>query len=95
MVCFIYSGSGDDMNKRRFQRTKDFKDIDKSSHGSIQDRSSNCKFLSLKIVLVCIIFCTFVSVLYSPAANYYDNPTKSTSRYAILTISIWPVLLDL
>ncbi|KAF3778502.1 putative UDP-glucuronatexylan alpha-glucuronosyltransferase 3 [Nymphaea thermarum] len=82
MMCFIiYSGSGEETNKRRFPRTKDVKDVDKSGHGPVQDRSSIYKFLSLKIVLVCIILCTCITVFFCPAVIYYDNPTGSSSRF--------------
>ncbi|CAN6475739.1 unnamed protein product [Victoria cruziana] len=77
MRCFIYSGSGEEINKRRAQRTN----VDKSGHGPVQDRSSVCKFLSLKIVLVCIILCTCVTVFFSPVVIYYDNPTGASSRF--------------
>ncbi|XP_058097303.1 putative UDP-glucuronate:xylan alpha-glucuronosyltransferase 3 isoform X2 [Magnolia sinica] len=62
-------GSTDDANKRS-QRSKDFKDNDKGFSTSFQDRSSSCKFLSLKLVLVIIICGTFLTVLHSPT---YEN----------------------
>ncbi|RWR92826.1 putative UDP-glucuronate:xylan alpha-glucuronosyltransferase 3 [Cinnamomum micranthum f. kanehirae] len=64
------AGSLDDMN-RRSQRRIDCKDVDKAFNTSIQDRSSSCKFLSLKLVLVIIICGTFITLLQSPAL--YEN----------------------
>eukprot|EP00268_Persea_americana_P053772 TRINITY_DN6118_c0_g1_i1.p1 TRINITY_DN6118_c0_g1~~TRINITY_DN6118_c0_g1_i1.p1 ORF type:complete len:639 (-),score=123.63 TRINITY_DN6118_c0_g1_i1:764-2680(-) len=64
------AGYLDDMN-RRSQRRIDCKDVDKAFNTSIQDRSSSCKFLSLKLVLVIIICGTFITLLQSPAL--YEN----------------------
>nr|DAD39956.1 TPA_asm: hypothetical protein HUJ06_014279 [Nelumbo nucifera] len=82
------SGSIDDTNKRRFQRNKDFKDVEKHFQVSIQDRNRNCKFLSLKLVLVIIIFGTFLTFLHSPAV-YNEYQSDSGSRPSFVDRWIW------
>ncbi|RVW32555.1 putative UDP-glucuronate:xylan alpha-glucuronosyltransferase 3 [Vitis vinifera] len=67
-------------SKRRLQRSKDFKDVEKASHVPIQERNSNCKFPTLKLVLVIIICGTFVTLLHSPAVHNTDGPSDSLSR---------------
>ncbi|KAL7176242.1 hypothetical protein ACSBR2_029734 [Camellia fascicularis] len=53
-----FFSSTEDPNKRRSSRSKVFKD---------SDRSSNCKFRTLKAVLVVIVLGTFFMLLHSPA----------------------------
>lgn len=74
------SASGEEGSKRRLQRSKDFKDVEKASHVPIQERNSNCKFPTLKLVLVIIICGTFVTLLHSPAVHNTDGPSDSLSR---------------
>lgn len=74
------SASGEEGSKRRLQRSKDSKDVEKASHVPIQERNSNCKFPTLKLVLVIIICGTFVTLLHSPAVHNTDGPSDSLSR---------------
>ncbi|KAJ9675179.1 hypothetical protein PVL29_024217 [Vitis rotundifolia] len=74
------SASGEEASKRRLQRSKDIKDVEKASHVPIQERNSNCKFPTLKLVLVIIICGTFVTLLHSPAVHNTDGPSDSLSR---------------
>ncbi|KAJ6798449.1 UDP-glucuronate:xylan alpha-glucuronosyltransferase 1-like isoform X1 [Iris pallida] len=60
--------SNDDSSKRRSQRSKDYKDAEKSTF-SMPERSSSCKFRSLQVVLFIIICGTLLTLLYSPAVN--------------------------
>ncbi|KAF8369554.1 hypothetical protein HHK36_032424 [Tetracentron sinense] len=77
----------EDINKRRFQRSTDFKDIEKPFQIPIQDRSSNCKFSSLKLVLVIIICGTFLTILQSPAV--YNNDHLSHSGFRSSFVERW------
>lgn len=70
----------DDVNKRS-QRSKDFKDIDKALCSSIQERSSSCKFLSLKLVFIIIVCGTFITILHSPSAYETEHLFHSNSGY--------------
>ena len=80
-------------SKRRLQRSKDFKDVEKASHVPIQERNSNCKFPTLKLVLVIIICGTFVTLLHSPAVHNTDGPSDSLSRYVLLLSVCFPLSL--
>ncbi|CAN6458527.1 unnamed protein product [Victoria cruziana] len=82
--------TGDDMNKRRFFKYQDFKENERAVYGSAQDKNSNCKFLSLKIILICIVICTFFTVFHSPAANYYERSTQSISQSRFVSVGwLW------
>ncbi|XP_043722602.1 UDP-glucuronate:xylan alpha-glucuronosyltransferase 1 isoform X2 [Telopea speciosissima] len=81
-------GSIDDTNKRRFIR-KDFKDIEKPFYIPVQDRSSNCKLLSLKLLLVLIVCGTFLTLLLSPAVYSFDHLSNSGSRPSLVDRWIW------
>ncbi|KAL8166165.1 hypothetical protein V2J09_007664 [Rumex salicifolius] len=63
------SNSGEDSSKRRFQKKKDFKDVEKASHTSFLDRSNSCKITPLKVVLVVVIIGTVWALLHSPSVN--------------------------
>ncbi|XP_068651863.1 putative UDP-glucuronate:xylan alpha-glucuronosyltransferase 3 [Aristolochia californica] len=81
-------GSIDDSNKRRFQKSKGFKDTEKAPYTSVQDRSSSCKFLSLKLVLVIIVCGTFLMLLLSPTS--YQNDPRLGPRSRLVDIGwIW------
>lgn len=82
------SVSIEDIYKRRLQRSKD-RDIEKPFHIHSQDRSSNCKFPLLKLVLVIIICGTFVSILYSPEVYHDDHLSNSGSRPSFVNRWIW------
>ncbi|KAF9609013.1 hypothetical protein IFM89_012352 [Coptis chinensis] len=70
----------DETNKRRFLRSKDV-EVEKPFHLPIQDKGSTCnKFLSLKVVLVIIIFGTFITLLRSPTAYHSERLLHATSR---------------
>lgn len=68
------------MNKRP-QKSREFKDIDKALCSSIQERSSNCKFRSLKLVFLVIICGTFITILHSPSAYETEHLFHSNSGY--------------
>ncbi|KAK9291906.1 hypothetical protein L1049_019857 [Liquidambar formosana] len=86
------SVSIEDIYKRRLQRSK-AKDDEKPFHIHIQDRSSNCKFPLLKLVLVIIICGTFVTLLYSPEVYTNDHLSHKRSRdlYKISTKQVPPL----
>ncbi|GAB4845111.1 Putative UDP-glucuronate:xylan alpha-glucuronosyltransferase 3 [Ancistrocladus abbreviatus] len=70
------SFSTEDPNKRRLQRNKDFKDVEKASHTPYQDKNFSCKFSMLKIVLVIIAIGTLLTLLHSPAVNNTDSSSQ-------------------
>ncbi|XP_059640648.1 UDP-glucuronate:xylan alpha-glucuronosyltransferase 1-like isoform X2 [Cornus florida] len=73
------SVSIEEMNKRRLPRSK-VKDIEKPFHIPIQDKSVKCKFHPLKLVLLIIIFATFVTFLQTPWICHHDHIAHSVSR---------------
>ncbi|KAJ4964821.1 hypothetical protein NE237_016670 [Protea cynaroides] len=83
------SGSIDDTNKRRFIRNKDFKDIEKPFNLPVQEWSLNCKFLSLKLLLVLIVCGTFLTLLLSPAIYSVDHLSNPGSRASIVERWMW------
>ncbi|XAR62441.1 Glucuronosyltransferase [Bertholletia excelsa] len=74
------SATVEETNKRRSFRSKVFKDYEKPFHLSSPERNSNCKFSTLKLVLVIIILGTFFILLHSPAVHNTDHPSNSESR---------------
>ncbi|XP_020426040.1 putative UDP-glucuronate:xylan alpha-glucuronosyltransferase 3 isoform X1 [Prunus persica] len=75
----LSSSANEDSNKRRPQRNKVLKDIEKVLHVPAQDRNLNCK-PTLKLVLVVIILGTFVTLFVSPAVYSTDHQSSSISR---------------
>lgn len=73
--------SSEETSKRRFQRIRDFKVVERALHIPIRDRVLNCK-PSLKLVLVIIVLGTIVTCFHSPAVHISDHPLKG-SRYAV------------
>ncbi|GAB4861159.1 hypothetical protein Ancab_036316 [Ancistrocladus abbreviatus] len=65
------SVSSEEPNKRRLQRNRDFKDVEKASHTAYQDRSFSFKFSTLKIVLVIIVVGTLLTLLHFTSSNHY------------------------
>lgn len=76
------SGSFEDANKRRLQKTKNFKDVEKVLYSSHQDRSFNCRLSPRKLVLVIIIAGTFLTFFRSPAAT--DNLSHHGSQHSFM-----------
>ncbi|KAF6154922.1 hypothetical protein GIB67_018359 [Kingdonia uniflora] len=75
----------EDTNKRRFQRSKDSREVEKPLQIPIQERSSRCKLFSLKLVLVIITCCTFLMILLSPTVYL----STSSSRPSFVERWIW------
>ncbi|CAI8605595.1 unnamed protein product [Vicia faba] len=73
----------EDTNKRRSQRNKDFKDVEKASHVSFQDRAMNCK-PNWKFVLVIIILGTLLTIFHPPAVYNTDHISNSISRSTLV-----------
>lgn len=73
------SSFSEDTTKRRSQKNKDFKDVEKASHIPFQDRSINCK-PNWKIILVIIILGTLLTIFHPPAVYNTDHITNSISR---------------
>ncbi|KAI8029246.1 UDP-glucuronate:xylan alpha-glucuronosyltransferase 1 [Camellia lanceoleosa] len=69
----------EDIYKRRLQRSK-VQDVEKPFHIPIQDKSAKWKFHHLKLVLAIIIFCTFITILYSPTTHHHDHISQAVSR---------------
>ncbi|KAF7816748.1 putative UDP-glucuronate:xylan alpha-glucuronosyltransferase 3 isoform X1 [Senna tora] len=66
----------EETNKRRPQRSKDFKDDEKAWHAPLQDRNINCK-PTLKLVMVIVILGTLVTIFYPPSIYDTDHLSKS------------------
>ncbi|CAB4319692.1 unnamed protein product [Prunus armeniaca] len=74
------SGSAnEDANKRRSQRNKVLKDIEKALHVHATDRILNCK-PTLKLVLIILVFGTFVTLFLSSAVYNTDHLSTSVSQ---------------
>lgn len=71
----------EDANKRRFQRNKVSKDIEKDLHSPVQDRKNYKP--TLKLVLVIITLGTFVALFLSPAVYNTEHLSNSISRYVL------------
>ncbi|KAI3417606.1 Hexosyltransferase [Psidium guajava] len=80
----LSSPSNDETNKRRFQRSKYFKDVEKAFHLPIQARNLNCKIPTLKVVLLIILLGTFLTLYCSPAIYNTDHPAGSSSRPSLI-----------
>lgn len=80
-LCF-----SDDSNKRRPQRIKDFKDIEKFLHVPVQDRTLNCK-PTLKLVLAVILLGTFLTLIFTPGVYHSDDKSRSVSQYISISSS--------
>ncbi|XP_010911799.1 putative UDP-glucuronate:xylan alpha-glucuronosyltransferase 3 isoform X1 [Elaeis guineensis] len=82
------AGTNDDENKRRTRRSRVFKEVDKFSI-LISERSSSCKFHSLKLVLVIIICGTILTLLYSPAVHN-EHHLQPVSRPGLVDLGwLW------
>ncbi|CAL0308677.1 unnamed protein product [Lupinus luteus] len=73
----------EDTNKRRPQRNKDFKDVEKALHVPFQDRCLNCR-RNWKLILAIIILGTLVTIFHPPAVYNTDHLTNSISRQTFL-----------
>ncbi|KAK9271276.1 hypothetical protein L1049_026866 [Liquidambar formosana] len=73
------SASNEDTNKRRFQRSRNLKDVEKATHSPIQDRNSICKITTLKLVMVIIISGMLLTLFHSPAVYNTDQLSNSGS----------------
>ncbi|KAL5779226.1 hypothetical protein ACOSQ2_009963 [Xanthoceras sorbifolium] len=74
------SFSNEETNKRKLQRNKVFKDVEKALHVPIQYRNLNCKIPTLKVVLIIILLGSLLTLFRSPAVNIADHPSNSLSR---------------
>ncbi|XP_062159009.1 putative UDP-glucuronate:xylan alpha-glucuronosyltransferase 3 [Alnus glutinosa] len=75
----LSASTNEESNKRKPQRSKDFKDVAKALHNSVQDRNLNCK-PTLKLVLVIIVLGALVTFFHSPAIHNTDYQSHSVSR---------------
>ncbi|KAM1042651.1 hypothetical protein ACFX2A_034806 [Malus domestica] len=69
----------EDTNKRRPQRNKVLKDIEKALHFHAQERALNCK-LTLKLVLIILVFGTFMTLFLSSTVYNTDHLSSSVSH---------------
>ncbi|WOL01266.1 UDP-glucuronate:xylan alpha-glucuronosyltransferase 3 [Canna indica] len=77
-------------NKRRFQRSSDFRQSDKSTNSIFPERSSSWKLHSLKLALLIIICYTFLTLLHSPAAYHNEHALHAGSRSRFMDVGwIW------
>nr|KYP65249.1 Glycogenin-1 [Cajanus cajan] len=81
----------EDTSKRRSQRSKDFKDVEKALHIPFQDRGVTCK-PNWKLVLVIVILGTLVTIFHPPAVYNTDHLSNSISRPTF--ISNWKGVFD-
>ncbi|KAK0577201.1 hypothetical protein LWI29_029525 [Acer saccharum] len=74
------SFSNEETSKRKFQRNKVFKDVEKALHVPIQYRNLNCKIPTLKVVMIIILLGSLLTLFRYPAVNIADHPSSSSSR---------------
>ncbi|KAK6939998.1 Glycosyl transferase, family 8, partial [Dillenia turbinata] len=63
----------EDTSRRKSQRNKEYRDIEKQLHIPIRDRIKNCKSSAWKVVLVIVLSGTFVTILHPPAIYNTDH----------------------
>ncbi|KAF8026500.1 hypothetical protein BT93_F3091 [Corymbia citriodora subsp. variegata] len=80
----LSSSSNDETYKRRLQRSKYFKDVEKAFYLPIQARNLNCKISTLKVVLLIILLGTFLTLYCSPAIYNTDHAAGSSSRSSLI-----------
>ncbi|KAK4276669.1 hypothetical protein QN277_014794 [Acacia crassicarpa] len=73
------ASTNEDTNKRRSQRSRYFKDVEKALHAPFQDRSINCK-PTWKVVMVVILLGTLVTIFHPPAIYNTDPLSNSMAR---------------
>lgn len=73
----------EESSKRRLLRSKFFRDGEKPFLSTGLDKTSSCKFSTLKLVLVVIILGAFFTLLHSPAVYNTEKPSHSKPRYVI------------
>ncbi|KNA25334.1 hypothetical protein SOVF_007520 [Spinacia oleracea] len=81
------SASVEESSKRRSMRHRDIRDVEKASYSAFQDRSYNCKFTPLKLILIVILIGTFLTLLHSPSLQHTENLSNSKSQMSI--VDIW------
>lgn len=81
LFTFLSCWCSEDTGKRRSQRSKDFKDVEKLLHTPFQERSITCR-PNWKLVLVIVILGTLVTFFHPPAVYNTDHLSNSImSRY--------------
>lgn len=82
------SASFDEARKKRSERGREFKEMDKPT-STISERISSCKFRSLKLVLFIIICGTLLTLLFSPTVNN-EHVVHSGKRSRLVDVGwIW------
>ncbi|CAM0883918.1 unnamed protein product [Alopecurus aequalis] len=72
------AGAADDTAKRRTQKSKSFKEVEKFDV-FVLEKSSGCKFRSLQLLLFAIMSAAFLTLLYTPSV--YEHQLQSNSRF--------------
>jgi hypothetical protein len=67
----------EDTAKRRTQKSKSFKEVEKFDV-FVLEKSSGCKFRSLQLLLFAIMSAAFLTLLYTPSV--YEHQLQSSSR---------------
>ncbi|CAO1946782.1 unnamed protein product [Urochloa humidicola] len=71
------AGATEDTAKRRTQKSKSFKEVEKFDV-FVLEKSSGCKFRSLQLLLFAIMSAAFLTLLYTPSV--YEHQLQSSSR---------------
>ncbi|XP_044509958.1 putative UDP-glucuronate:xylan alpha-glucuronosyltransferase 3 [Mangifera indica] len=74
------SFGSEEANKRRLQRYRVFRDVEKVLHVPVQYRHFNCKTSSLNVLLVVILLGALLRLFRSPAVLVADYPSTAASR---------------
>ena len=84
VLCFVYTFYSEDTAKRRTQKSKSFKEVEKFDV-FVLEKSSGCKFRSLQLLLFAIMSAAFLTLLYTPSV--YEHQLQSSSRLVHLRMN--------
>ncbi|CAM8883462.1 unnamed protein product [Rhodiola kirilowii] len=74
------SASLEETSKRKSQRNRDHKDIERVVHNTASDKYANCKKPTLKLVLFIIICGTYLTLFHFPTINSADHISDLGSK---------------
>uniref|UniRef100_A0A7N0ZZD0 Hexosyltransferase n=1 Tax=Kalanchoe fedtschenkoi TaxID=63787 RepID=A0A7N0ZZD0_KALFE len=74
------SASLEETSKRKSQRNRDHKDLERAVHNPTYDKYANCKIPTLKLVLFVIICGTYLTLFHFPSVHTADHIADSGSK---------------
>lgn len=77
MIYKLFVCCREEANKRKSQKNRVFRDVEKALHVPIQYRNLNCKIPTLKVILVVILLGSLFTLFRSPVVHIADHPSHS------------------